>query len=848
MKIIRTTGLKNFFEASKQDVILFDILFITMKFLKNNLFFTAVFFVFLVSPELDAQEPEMFRIAGFAAEGGNTTGGSGGDTVTVTTGIELQDALNAKKDSPDPLLIYVEGTINLANSGDLSKIDIKDIRDVSVIGAGEGAEFDGIGIKIFKAGNIIVRNLKVHHVLSGEKDCISIEGPADHIWVDHCELYNEYQGVDKDYYDGLLDAKAEAEYITYSWNFLHDSWKTALVGSSESDIFDRKLTMHHNYFLNCNSRLPLFRASTGHFFNNYFKDIASTTINTRINSCVRIENNYFENANNPWVSAYSDVLGGGEATGNILINSPFVYSGDTHEMTECSPVIPYEYSNLLHAAESVPGLVVAFSGTGKIDIGPDPVYTLVLSNTGEGSIIADPQKPYYDSADVVTLTAIPDTDWDFSGWSGSLTGMENPVSITMDENKMISAAFTTTKVFLEYNSSGPGTVIVEPDRTAYDEGEQITLTAVPDEGAQFQGWTGDITGSENPASFTIDSNMQVTAIFIYEPSDFLELQFEEVYCQFDGTVETEHAGYTGSGFIDFLNETGSGITIAINATEMVSCTAGIRYAHGKTDDRSMEVTVNGIPVIADLDFPTTGAFTTWDTVTATFDLATGNNLVRFTALTSNGGPNFDMIHISTSNEVVSPGNCSEEPVTINPPTSLTASVISDHQVDLDWIDNSSDESGFILERKESTGSFTEIADLDQNTVIYQDESLEGGKTYTYRVRAYNEKSESFWSNTVTVTTYPTAVKDSYGTVAFLNIYPNPLKEMGIIDFGTSAPGPVRIGLISMDGRRLVLYDSYNNMLTRQSVSFSTKDLVPGLYLVEMISGSERVVTRIMITK
>lgn len=323
----------------------------------------------LVNQVAYAQEPDMYKLSGFATMGAGTSGGAGGDTITVSTGSELQNAIKSRKNNPTPIVIFVEGTINLANSEGLSKIDVKELDGISVIGTGPGAEFDGIGLKIFRASNVILRNLKVHHVLSGEKDCISIEGPADHIWIDHCELYNEYPDVDKDYYDGLLDAKADCEYITYSWNFLHDSWKTALVGSSEGDVFDRKLTMHHNYFLNCNSRLPLFRASTGHFFNNYFKDITSTVINSRINSCVRIENNYFENANNPWVSAYSDILGGGEIIGNELVNSPFHFSDDTHELPECAPDIPYIYTDVLHEASEIPELLKAHSGVGKLDMG-----------------------------------------------------------------------------------------------------------------------------------------------------------------------------------------------------------------------------------------------------------------------------------------------------------------------------------------------------------------------------------------------------------------------------------------------------------------------------------------------
>ena len=349
--------------------------------MKNDFKLRLVLLTFFLSQwvYMNAQEPDMFRLVGFATVNGVTTGGAGGDVITVNTGTDLQNALKAKQDEETPLTIYVEGTIDLYNSADLSKIDVKEVKDVSIIGTGDGAEFYGIGIKIWKASNIIIQNLKIHHVLSGEKDCIGIEGPSDHIWIDHCELYNEFQEVEKDYYDGLLDAKRDAEYLTYSWNFLHDSWKTCLIGSSESDIYDRKLTMHHNYFLNCNSRLPLFRASTGHFFNNYYKDIVSTAINSRINSCVRIENNYFENTHNPWVSAYSDILGGGDTIGNILVNSPFQYSDDTHELPSCTPDIPYEYNTVLHNAEDVPALIQAYAGVGKLPTGTSGFKTLINS-------------------------------------------------------------------------------------------------------------------------------------------------------------------------------------------------------------------------------------------------------------------------------------------------------------------------------------------------------------------------------------------------------------------------------------------------------------------------------------
>jgi pectate lyase len=328
----------------------------------------------------DCNPSAQFGLTGYATLNGGTTGGAGGKQVTVKTGTDLQNAIKNK--GSQPITIFVNGTISPSNSGSLSKIDIKDVSDISIIGIGTSGELNGIGIKVMRASNIIIQNLKIHHVLSGDKDCISIEGPAHHIWVDHCELYNDYAGVDKDYYDGLLDAKAESEYITYSWNYLHDSWKASLVGNSDDDNFDRKITYHHNYFRNIESRLPLFRFGNGHVFNNYYEDIHSTAVNSRMGACVKIENNSFRNVLNPYVTAYSVEDGFGDITGNLLTNCTFLYADDTKELKSCKASIPYSYANFLNCAADVETIVKQNAGVGKLDgvITGNNDHSEILSN------------------------------------------------------------------------------------------------------------------------------------------------------------------------------------------------------------------------------------------------------------------------------------------------------------------------------------------------------------------------------------------------------------------------------------------------------------------------------------
>ena len=306
-------------------------------------------------------ENPSFNLVGFATLNGGTTGGQGGPSVTVSTGRELQDAI----EMGGPRIIYVNGTITPSNSDD-SKIEIKGYSNISIIGVGTRGEFNGIGIKLRRASNIILRNLKIHHVLTGDKDCISIEGPVNNVWVDHCELYNQFQGVDKDYYDGLLDAKKDSAYLTYSWNKLHDSWKASLNGSSESDDYDRRCTYHHNSMININSRLPLYRGGQGHIYNNYYQDIPTSAVNSRINAKMRVENNVFVNVHNPICSLDSDVIGYWDVRGNIFDNC--TYSDDnpvTRPPTStCSYTPPYSYN--LDPASTVKDNVAKNAGVGKI--------------------------------------------------------------------------------------------------------------------------------------------------------------------------------------------------------------------------------------------------------------------------------------------------------------------------------------------------------------------------------------------------------------------------------------------------------------------------------------------------
>jgi subtilisin family serine protease len=86
-----------------------------------------------------------------------------------------------------------------------------------------------------------------------------------------------------------------------------------------------------------------------------------------------------------------------------------------------------------------------------------------------------------------------------------------------------------------------------------------------------------------------------------------------------------------------------------------------------------------------------------------------------------------------------------------PPSNLNAAAESKTQVLLTWTDNSQGESGFSVERRQSGGQFGEISTVSADQMTYTDSTVQAGKTYTYRVRAFNAGSYSAYSNQTTVT-------------------------------------------------------------------------------------------------
>jgi Divergent InlB B-repeat domain len=162
------------------------------------------------------------------------------------------------------------------------------------------------------------------------------------------------------------------------------------------------------------------------------------------------------------------------------------------------------------------------------------------------------------------LHAIPAPGFEVVAWEveGGLSEGYCPYTFTEDPNDCLVLAFgeepepTVTAYFgpevitfpLTVNKSGTGegTVTSSPAgidcgsecEAEFKEGEEVTLTATPEAGSEFSGWSGDCSGT-SPCVVTISEAKEVTASFEALPEFPLEITIEgtgsgEVSCQVEG--------------------------------------------------------------------------------------------------------------------------------------------------------------------------------------------------------------------------------------------------------------------------------------------------------------------------
>ncbi|KAF2003568.1 polysaccharide lyase family 1 protein [Amniculicola lignicola CBS 123094] len=241
-----------------------------------------------------------YSLVGFAKNNpiGPTTGGKGGKTVVVKDVASLRAAIG----DDVPRIVIAKGTFNL------TKTRLLVGSHKSLIGYGKGAEIVGAGITVANKTNVIIQNLGIRFIL--DNDGITLTN-STRVWVDHNEFESD-MNHGPDYYDGQCDIVRGSDWVTVSWNYFHDHWKSSLVGNSDVlrsvDQGHLHITYHHNYWRNEGTRGNAGRFGHQHLFNNFYKDFRYQAIHSRSDNQVLVEGNVFRGDTPEPLSTYGLVV------------------------------------------------------------------------------------------------------------------------------------------------------------------------------------------------------------------------------------------------------------------------------------------------------------------------------------------------------------------------------------------------------------------------------------------------------------------------------------------------------------------------------------------------------------
>jgi len=390
-------------------------------------------------------------------------------------------------------------------------------------------------------------------------------------------------------------------------------------------------------------------------------------------------------------------------------------------------------------------------------------------NENSGTIIADSTVPAVEG----TLVASP-------VWiAGAPFNITPPAQYTLTVNKV-----------------GNGNVTLSPAGGTYYAGTVVQLTATADSGWTFGGWSGDLTGSTNPTTITMNGNKTATATFTSGGT----VTFQEGVNSYLSTVDTHIRQLAPT------TDYGSSITLEWDSEDGTAGQASAKYALLRFDNifgsGAGQIPAGSTITSATLQYVVSNVTTNaasnvnevlvdWTEATTynTFGSAAGVQTEDYgtlvttapaTALTTytinvtsslaawSGNPTSNrgwiIIPAGTDGVQVASGEngtimnrpkltvtYSATPTTPpDAPSALAAITPLSNQIHLAWTDNSNNETGFELERSTTGigGAYNLLTTVSANIVAYDNLNLTASQEYCYRVRAVNSFGQSSYAGPV----------------------------------------------------------------------------------------------------
>lgn len=171
-------------------------------------------------------------------------------------------------------------------------------------------------------------------------------------------------------------------------------------------------------------------------------------------------------------------------------------------------------------------------------------------------------------------------------------------------------------------------------------------------------------------------------------------------------------------------------------------------------------------------------------------------------------------------------------VNLDPVGSLTATPQSSTSIKVDWQDITNFEKGYVLEYKSTDQSdFTKLADISANTTSYVNEGLPTGKTYQYRLYAFNDTVKTLYSKVVEAKIdLSTAIGDDIANN--ISIYPNPSEGDLYVCIADKSIRKFNFKLFELSGQQILNIEVKSSSDSNNKITISPKP-IHGVYIAQI---------------
>lgn len=416
------------------------------------------------------------------------------------------------------------------------------------------------------------------------------------------------------------------------------------------------------------------------------------------------------------------------------------------------------------------------------------------SITGEGK---------YDHGSKVTMTADPDTGFQFSYWSenGNIVSYNQNYNFTINSDRNLVAHFTLAQFSISVDINPPNSGTITGDGI-YNYGSTVNLKATPNTGYKFLNWSesGDVVSSDSNYSFPVYSNSYLIAHFLMMP----------------GTPKANNAN-------------------SITQTGFVANWDLVVGAEGYYLDVALDNQFNNI--LSKYNNVKVGNVNSYS-VSSLIENAKYYYRVR----------SHNAAGISSSSNIISVTTLPNEPPA---PTATEAVFISATGFAANW--NTVDGAdGYYLDVAINPNFENKVSRYDNldvgNVTKYDVTGLTENLVYYYRVRAYNLGGTSENSNTVSIlvtkvedTSYPADYK------LFQN-FPNPFNPTTTIEYTLKNDSQVFISVYNILGQEVTTLVNDYKRAGYHRLEFDGANLESGIYVYRIVAGNFTDVKRMMLLK